>query len=244
MFIVEIIERDWIAMNRILAILGVALSAIYLYLLWALIGERILDLKSMELNAVGDFFAGAFGPIAIFWLVLGFFQQGYELRQNNEALTLQALELKNSVDQQKDLVEVTRKQVQMEFDNLRVSRERRTNEIRPFFVVEGAGGAHSGDRHQLAFCIKNLGCKITRVEFKFSEKFASLDRKLHVLDSGGSAEFKIEFNGTGEGIASWAKVFYSDADYNSHATVFKFWVDPTSSSRAFPSISVELQGGG
>lgn len=58
----------------------------------------------MGLNEVGDFLAGAFGPVAILWLVLGFFQQGVELRQGTEALKLQAAELKNSVVQQCELV--------------------------------------------------------------------------------------------------------------------------------------------
>ena len=227
-------------MNRILATLGIVLSAIYLFLLWGVIEGRVASLNTMDLNSVGDFLAGAFGPIAIFWLVLGFFQQGYELRQNNKALALQALELKNSVDQQKDLVEVTRAQVQMELDSVRASRERRANEIRPFFVAEDAGGAHTGDRHELAFSISNLGYKITRVEFKFSDEFKSLDRKIHVFDTGASTEFLVEFSGSGEGIASWAKIIYLDADYNDHAAVVQFSVDPISYLRALPKLSLKI----
>lgn len=172
-------------MNRFLALLGITLTVLYLCFLWILIGGRLGGLATLELNAVGDFFAGVFGPLAILWLVLGFFQQGYELRQNNEALALQASEIKNSVEQQKDLVEVTRSQLQMEFDAARDSRERRANEIRPLFVAEGGVSAHSGNEHELRFSIRNLGFKITRVEFKFSDEFKSLERKLHVLDSGG-----------------------------------------------------------
>jgi hypothetical protein len=32
-----------------------------------------IDLKQLSLNELGDFLAGAFGPLALFWLVLGFF---------------------------------------------------------------------------------------------------------------------------------------------------------------------------
>lgn len=49
-----------------------------------------------ELNGVGDFLAGAFAPLAFFWLVRGFYQQGEGLRQNSEALALQANELRAS----------------------------------------------------------------------------------------------------------------------------------------------------
>jgi Fe2+ transport system protein B len=57
----------------------------------------------MPLNNLGDFLAGVFGPLAIFWLILGFLQQGKELQQNTEALEMQADELKKSVNQEKNL---------------------------------------------------------------------------------------------------------------------------------------------
>ena len=66
---------------------------------------------AMRPNEWGDFLAGSFGPVAFLWLVLGFIQQGHELKQNGEALRLQADELKNSVEQHKDLVAATREQV-------------------------------------------------------------------------------------------------------------------------------------
>ncbi len=48
------------------------------------------QITMLSLNALGDFFAGLFAPLALLWLVLGFFQQGEELR-------LQAAELNASV---------------------------------------------------------------------------------------------------------------------------------------------------
>lgn len=52
-----------------------------------------------SLNEFGDFIAGAFAPLAFFWLVRGYYQQGAELQA-------QALELKNSVQQQTRLAEI------------------------------------------------------------------------------------------------------------------------------------------
>jgi len=49
-----------------------------------------------NLNEFGDFIAGAFAPLAFFWLVRGFYQQGKGLEQNSEALTLQADELRKT----------------------------------------------------------------------------------------------------------------------------------------------------
>lgn len=67
--------------------------------------------KPTTLNELGDFIAGAFAPLAFFWLVRGFYQQGQsldlqakELKASTDALNLQATELKNSVQEQKNLI--------------------------------------------------------------------------------------------------------------------------------------------
>lgn len=56
--------------------------------------------KAMPLNELGDFFAGVFSPLAFLFLYLGYKQQGKELKQNTEALKLQAQELSNLVKEQ------------------------------------------------------------------------------------------------------------------------------------------------
>lgn len=90
-------------MGKKLGIFGGLFTAFYLAGLLCLLYGRWGELKCLPLNELGDFLAGAFGPLAILWLVLGFFQQGVELRQNSAALQLQARELKNSVEQQEKL---------------------------------------------------------------------------------------------------------------------------------------------
>jgi hypothetical protein len=45
-----------------------------LYVRWA-------EFESLKLNELGDLFAGVVGPVALIWVVLGYFQQGHELRE-------------------------------------------------------------------------------------------------------------------------------------------------------------------
>ncbi|MEM7411015.1 MAG: hypothetical protein AAF430_12325 [Myxococcota bacterium] len=71
-------------------------------------------LRDMEPNAVGDFLAGTMAPVAIFWVMLTFWQQQKELRQNTEALRLQADELKAQVEATTRLVDL---------DSARLARE-------------------------------------------------------------------------------------------------------------------------
>ena len=66
---------------------------------------RFDELIVLELNEIGDLSAGVFGPVAFLWLVLGYIQQGRELKVSSEALQMQATELKESVKQQTALVE-------------------------------------------------------------------------------------------------------------------------------------------
>lgn len=48
------------------------------------------EFLALELNEIGDLLAGVVGPVALMWVVLGYFQQGHELREatkQNTALT-------------------------------------------------------------------------------------------------------------------------------------------------------------
>ncbi len=110
-------------MNSILSTIGIVGSAGYAAALLWLFGGRIGEIAQMPPNHIGDLLAGAVGPIAIFWLILGFFQQGIELRENARALDLQARELKSTGDEQRALVAAMRAQLQAERDDVALRRE-------------------------------------------------------------------------------------------------------------------------
>ncbi|MFY3137985.1 hypothetical protein ACOTFF_15900 [Achromobacter xylosoxidans] len=98
-------------MSKKLTWIGIAITAAYLVTA-ALLGWGEWDkFSEMKPNEVGDFLAGVVGPLALLWLILGYFQQGEELRNSAAALRLQAEELKASVRQQTELVSVTREQL-------------------------------------------------------------------------------------------------------------------------------------
>ena len=63
--------------------------------------------QPQKLNEWGDFFAGVTAPIAFLWLILGYRQQGDELRQNTLALKMQEEELHNQVSETQNLVRAT-----------------------------------------------------------------------------------------------------------------------------------------
>ena len=96
------------------------------------------NFKTLSFNEVGDFMAGAFGPVAFLWLVLGFFQQGEELKNNVEALKLQAEELRQSVEQQREMVAVTRETFEHEKKIFEQQKRDRLQQIEPKFKLRRA----------------------------------------------------------------------------------------------------------
>lgn len=131
------------------------------------------NFQGLEPNSVGDFLAGAFSPLAFLWLVLGYFQQGQELRQNNEALHLQAQELSASVAQQVKMVEAQGKEL--------LNYER---SLEPLLKLDfkDIGYDDDGDDHY-SFSLLNLGeyCENLSVEFNgsfrpYNVEFATMFR--------------------------------------------------------------------
>ncbi|WP_259641795.1 hypothetical protein, partial [Pseudomonas syringae group genomosp. 3] len=169
-------------MARALALVGAVTTLAYLLCIWWLVGDRIHCLKVMELNEVGDFLAGAFGPLAILWLVLGFFQQGVELRQGTEALLLQANELRESVTQQAHPVAAQNRSLQNHEQSLE-----------PLLSMAYAGEA-SGEGEMLErFKLTNNGqyCEAITLYARDGEKECKVN--LEPLVKGESREFYLDY---------------------------------------------------
>lgn len=151
-------------MGRKLSWLGILITAAYaLFWTWVLWG-RLPEIKKLPLNELGDFLAGGFGPLAILWLILGFFQQGIELRQNSAALHLQAEELKNSVEQQKQMVEVARLEhdanlhaLAFERQKIQEAKEEASRAAQPRFLFAAAGSSTGGAQSSWSWSLTNTG---------------------------------------------------------------------------------------
>lgn len=81
------------------------LTALYVGGAITIMGARFDELRVLKLNEIGDLAAGVFGPVAFLWLVLGYVQQGRELKLSSDALRMQASELKASVEAQNAMLE-------------------------------------------------------------------------------------------------------------------------------------------
>lgn len=141
-------------------------------------------------NEWGDLAAGFAAPLAFFWLVQGFLQQGKELRLSSRALMLQVEELRNTVKHQADLVQVTRDQVAVQLRQDEEQRRARQHSLRPRLLMMSAG--MTSDIQGLRYTVRltNIGATITklRVEFIGGREF-----QFPMLADGEPQQFKITF---------------------------------------------------
>jgi hypothetical protein len=108
---------------------GSVVTVFYLCFFAWFVREHWAQVTALKPNEIGDTLAGWFAPLAFLWLVLGFFQQGIELRQNSEALRLQVKELHAAATHASDMVDVARKEHQLALEaKERAERQRDAQE--------------------------------------------------------------------------------------------------------------------
>ena len=89
-------------MNKKSLIFGVLVSFILFLGIYLV---KVMVINYLSLNELGDFLAGIFAPIAFFWLILGYIQQGKQLDQNTTALEQQERALQLQIDEMKESVQ-------------------------------------------------------------------------------------------------------------------------------------------
>ena len=87
-------SRDW----RIWFGLASTLFWLWLGLMYIAIVVGFGNFLVQPADALGSFLEGAFAPLAFLWLVIGFFLQQRELRQNNSAILLQYEQMRRQVE--------------------------------------------------------------------------------------------------------------------------------------------------
>ncbi len=110
---------------------GFVISGLYIGLVVFYVSYTWPLVTTMEPNEIGDALAGVFAPLAFLWLVLGFMQQGDELKNSVDALKLQGDELRNSVEQQRELVKVTREQLKAEAEVRKMNADQQERDAQP-----------------------------------------------------------------------------------------------------------------
>lgn len=158
-------------------VLGLTVTAAYLGWGAEQVVDRFLLVQEMPLNEIGDALAGFFAPLAFLWLVLGYHQQGREMRQNTRALNLQeeALqrqvgEMQQSVRAQKLIYAVAEEQVDLARQTAEMQMATMIKRCQPIFqVIAGRLSNHSQDPRRFSVRLENLGRRATMAYIECSE---------------------------------------------------------------------------
>lgn len=100
-------------------LIGIGVTIVWFLSIYIFCVSNEFSFSSKDLNSLGDFLAGIFAPVAFFWLILGYVQQGKQLEQNTQALEqqeqalqLQIEEMRESVKEQRSLALLQKEQLQ------------------------------------------------------------------------------------------------------------------------------------
>ena len=159
-------------MSRLLSIVGILCTVAWLGVIAWFFSGRLSEIAHLEPNEVGDFLAGSLGPLGILWLILGFFQQGQELRDNTRALDLQATELRNATQEQRELLRATRAQVEADHAMVALAREQHAQSLLPRFAFLDIATVTSDAGTELRFELRNLGANASEVRFDAKDLLA------------------------------------------------------------------------
>ena len=102
---------------------GTAGTVLWLLVAAALAWSQREAWPCMSLNEWGDFFAGVVAPLAFLWLIIGYLQQGDEVRSNTETLQRQQAALERQVDETAALERRAAEQVKVATERLELARQ-------------------------------------------------------------------------------------------------------------------------
>jgi hypothetical protein len=160
------------------------------FLIYAAVSSDIII--GLKPNEFAEFLAGIFGPLAFLWLVLGFLQQGDELRNSADALRLQEEELHNLVEQQSQLVQVTREQFVHERKRAEAAEKEAARLAQPTLVLRGGSSRTAEGKLLKRYFLENVGttCTDLRIDFGGLRNDASIAS----LANGESREYEFAFD--------------------------------------------------
>lgn len=162
---------------------GILLTFSYFIWITITVGSEYYLVPTLKLNELGDFLAGVFGPVAFLWLVLGYMQQGEELRSSSNALQKQAIELENSVRQQETIAKVA--MIQLEEIN-------RSHEADFQIMSHGKDGGQKRDI-STEITIKNSGSDAGSVKMSFDPIIGGELPDIGTIKTNEFKQFRINY---------------------------------------------------
>jgi hypothetical protein len=129
--------------GRMRVLIAWVVTGIWLLMAGSYIYAEWSHIEGLNAIDIGALVSGVVMPLAFLWLIVGYFQQGEELRQNTEALRKQADQLEQQIQGTKSLVlvavrqtEATVRMVQLERKKFEEESKSKIRAAQPRFVLE------------------------------------------------------------------------------------------------------------
>lgn len=122
------------------------------------------DFGTMELNNWGDFLAGISAPLALLWVVVGYYQQGEELRLSREELALQRQEVARLAESSVEQTKALARQAEAAEKSAQMNKEVEERTARPQLYWDGMGSSRGGGYVD----IRNRGGEVYDVELQYT----------------------------------------------------------------------------
>lgn len=204
---------------RTIAAIGV--TVVYVIFFYLLSMSRLDDFQSLRLNELGDYLAGIFGPLALFWVVVGYFQQGEELRNNANELAASVEELKRQAD-------TNQKRFESEIKLRDEERGRYKKRIQPHFKITKKEFFDDGGDRVATMELTNSGAPVRNVVVVVEEGGNKQEvRKYDLFRTDEPQEIKCSWrrlSGFQEIEPVNFEITYQDADHDTQVFVQKFQV--------------------
>ena len=142
--------------TRLFIGLGCVITFLWIGAVWILYSETKLPVN-WNLNHLGDFLAGAFAPLAVFWFVLGFFLQIKEIRYQRIEINRLGGFTERQAHATEKHVALGEKELenQITLEHRKIEREKEKN--RPILIYEHTATASVSRQIRYEVNFKNIG---------------------------------------------------------------------------------------
>lgn len=138
-------------------VVGWLVTVIYLLCVLVFVYVKRDGLTGLGLSEAGDFLAGVFGPVAFLWLVLGYLQQGRELKASSSALASQSEELALNVQQQVRIAELHERLLSTQVEVAQRQELQFKLMVEPNFQLFSRSSGFRNGNYYVNFVVGNIG---------------------------------------------------------------------------------------
>ena len=204
---------------------ALVLTALYGAVICGVVSYRFCEFWNLPLNSLGDFLAGAFGPLALAWVVFGYFQQGDELKSSVQQLEIQA--------------KASQQLFEFERNKWVEQKDEQRKKMRPKLDLKCLADDRVNSDLACRFDLANNGARVTSLKvFLIANGLRHLIHSASVFDDGDRASFKWTIYHAGVESHFDLEIVYVEGDLSEGSQNFSSFVRTSAVNAGKTSIDI------